>query len=200
MSALKSSVLINLQSYGPGTVSECDNGVCFLPWGLPSYPGVESSHGWGRTIPNAVIMKPNWGGGNHWTVLRFPPKMVSFIISWSLEERPLELFWMRSWMRFWRRPCRWFVEVEMKSILLFHCQVREDMDLWREKGAEEEREKVKMEGEIQEMQQKKMVTEEEKRRYFTFSLFSSHMKRIACHYLLQVSWKAGEGHQHAAGL
>ena len=63
MSALKSSVLINLQSYGPGTVSECDNGVCFLPWGLPSYPGVESSHGWGRTIPNAVIMKPNWGGG-----------------------------------------------------------------------------------------------------------------------------------------
>ena len=49
------------------------------------------------------------------------------------------------------------------------------MDLWREKGAEEEKEKVKVEGEIQEMQQKKMVTEEEKRRYF--SLFSSHMKK-----------------------
>ena len=45
------------------------------------------------------------------------------------------------------------------------------MDLWREKGAEEEREKVKVEGEIQEMQQKKMVAEEEKRRY-SFSLFS----------------------------
>ena len=53
------------------------------------------------------------------------------------------------------------------------------MDLWREKGAEEEREKVKVEGEIQEMQQKKMVTEEEKRRYFTFSLFSSHMKKLS---------------------
>ena len=34
-------------------------------------------------------------------------------------------------------------------------------------------------GEIQEMQQKKMVTEEEKRRYFTFSLFSSHMKKLS---------------------
>ena len=142
-------------------------------------------------VEQSKMLKSTWGG--HWTVLPFPPKMVSFIISWSLEERPLELFWMRSWMRFSRRPCRWFVQVEMKSILLFHCQVREDMDLWREKGAEEEKEKVKVEGEIQEMQQKKMVTEEEKRRYF--SLFSSHMKKWS-----QVSWEAGEGHQHAAGL
>ena len=42
--------------------------------------------------------------------------------------------------------------------------MREDMDLWREKGAEEEREKVKVESEIQDMQQRKLVAEEEKRR------------------------------------
>jgi len=53
---------------------------------------------------------------------------------------------------------------KLDEILKETMQVREDVDLWREKGAEEEREKVKMEGEIQEMQQKKMVTEEEKRR------------------------------------
>ena len=50
------------------------------------------------------------------------------------------------------------------------------MDLWREKGAEEEREKMKVEGDLQEMQQKKIVADEDKRRYFTFSLFSSIMK------------------------
>ena len=47
----------------------------------------------------------------------------------------------------------------------FHCKMREDMDLWREKGAEEEREKVKVEREIQDMQERKLVAEEEKRRY-----------------------------------
>lgn len=53
---------------------------------------------------------------------------------------------------------------KLDEILKETMQVREDVDLWREKGAEEEREKVKVEREIQEMQQKKMVTEEEKRR------------------------------------
>merc|ERR1711934_650393 len=50
---------------------------------------------------------------------------------------------------------------KLDEILKETMQVREDVDLWREKGAEEEREKVKVEREIQEMQQKKMVTEEE---------------------------------------
>ena len=53
----------------------------------------------------------------------------------------------------------------MSVTLLFHCKMREDMDLWREKGAEEEREKVKVESEIQDMQHRKLVAEEEKRRY-----------------------------------
>ena len=52
------------------------------------------------------------------------------------------------------------------------------MDLWREKGAEEEREKVKVESEIQVMQQRKVVAEEEKRRY-PFDL--SSLLRITLH-------------------
>ena len=47
---------------------------------------------------------------------------------------------------------------------MLHRQVREDVDLWREKGAEEDREKVKVEGDFEEMQQRKRVAEEEKRR------------------------------------
>merc|ERR1719211_780399 len=38
------------------------------------------------------------------------------------------------------------------------------MDVWREKGSETEREKVRVEAEMEEMQQKKMLSEEEKRR------------------------------------
>ena len=56
------------------------------------------------------------------------------------------------------------------------------MDLWREKGAEEEREKVKVESEIQVMQQRKVVAEEEKRRY-SFDLPS--LRRMPFHQLLQ---------------
>lgn len=56
------------------------------------------------------------------------------------------------------------------------------MDLWREKGAEKEREKVKVESEIQVMQQKKVVAEEEKRRY-SFDMPSA--LRIPSHQLLQ---------------
>ena len=36
--------------------------------------------------------------------------------------------------------------------------------MWREKGSETEREKVRVEAEVEEMQQKKMLSEEEKRR------------------------------------
>jgi len=53
---------------------------------------------------------------------------------------------------------------KLDEILKETMQMREDMDLWREKGAEEEREKVKVESEIQDMQQRKLVAEEEKRR------------------------------------
>ena len=38
------------------------------------------------------------------------------------------------------------------------------MDVWREKGSEMEREKVRVEAEVEEMQQKKMLSEDEKRR------------------------------------
>ena len=38
------------------------------------------------------------------------------------------------------------------------------MDVWRERGSETEREKVRVEAEVEEMQQKKMLSEEEKRR------------------------------------
>merc|ERR1712029_188206 len=38
------------------------------------------------------------------------------------------------------------------------------MDVWRERGSETEREKVRVEAEVDEMQQKKMLSEEEKRR------------------------------------
>ena len=41
------------------------------------------------------------------------------------------------------------------------------MELWREKGAEEEREKVKVEREIQDVEQRKVVAEEEKRRFLS---------------------------------
>ena len=51
--------------------------------------------------------------------------------------------------------------------------MREDTELWREKGAEEEREKVSVEKEIQEMQQRKVVAEEEKRRYLSRDPFPS---------------------------
>ena len=38
------------------------------------------------------------------------------------------------------------------------------MDVWRERGSETEREKVRVEAEVEEMRQKKMLSEEEKRR------------------------------------
>jgi len=53
---------------------------------------------------------------------------------------------------------------KLDEILKETMQAREDMDLWREKGVEKEREKVEVESEIQVMQQKKVVAEEEKRR------------------------------------
>jgi len=53
---------------------------------------------------------------------------------------------------------------KLDEILKETMQVREDMDVWREKGSETEREKVRVEAEVEEMQQKKMLSEEEKRR------------------------------------
>ena len=47
------------------------------------------------------------------------------------------------------------------------------MELWREKGAEEEREKVKVEREIQDVEQRKVVAEEEKRRFLSDNPFPS---------------------------
>ena len=52
----------------------------------------------------------------------------------------------------------------MTTSLTSAHQVREDMDVWREKGSETEREKVRVEAEVEEMQQKKMLSENEKRR------------------------------------
>merc|ERR550525_868773 len=51
---------------------------------------------------------------------------------------------------------------KLDEILKETMQVREDMDVWRERGSETEREKVRVEAEMEEMQQKKLLSEEER--------------------------------------
>ena len=78
--------------------------------------------------------------------------------------------------------------------------------MWRERGSETEREKVRVEAEVEEMQQKKMLSEEEKRRCVQLivnMVFKSPYQGrqiLLNSFISQVSGKVGEGNQHSAGF
>ena len=78
--------------------------------------------------------------------------------------------------------------------------------MWRERGSETEREKVRVEAEVEEMQQKKMLSEEEKRRCvhlivnMVFKSPHQGWQILLNRFISQVSGKVGEGNQHSAGF